>query len=72
MVEAGADFEQRGDAALDLDLAGGRGGDAGEDFQQGRFPRPVAADDAEDLALFDLEVDVLERPGVVGRGIGDR
>ena len=66
-VEAGAGFEERGDAALDLDPVGGRRDDAGEDLEQRGFSRPVAADDPEDFALFDLEVDVLERPGVVGR-----
>jgi hypothetical protein len=36
------------------------------DRQLERSPRPVAADDAEDLALFDLEVDVAKIPEVVG------
>jgi hypothetical protein len=50
------------------DPAAGRGGDTGEDLEQRRFPRAVAADNADDLALFHLEGDVLERPeeGVVG------
>lgn len=33
-MEAGADFQEAADAALDLDLATGGGGDAGEDFEQ--------------------------------------
>ena len=41
------------------------GGDAGEDFQQGAFAGAVAADDADDFALFDFEIYVAERPEVV-------
>ncbi len=39
-MEAGADLQQAADAALDLDLAAGGGGDAGEDLEQGAFPAP--------------------------------
>ena len=45
-----------------LDAALGRLGDAREDLQQRRFARAVAADDADHLAVLDLEADVLERP----------
>jgi hypothetical protein len=54
-VKAGADFEQAGDAAFDLDLAGSGGGDARQDLEQGALARAVAADDAEHFALLDLE-----------------
>jgi hypothetical protein len=73
-VEAGAHLQQAGDPAVDLGAAAGRLGDAREDLEQGRFPRAVAADDTctcpagnrrckcpDDLALLDLEGDVLER-----------
>ena len=43
------------------------GGDAGEDFQQCRFPGAVAAHDADDVALLDLEAHILEGPEIVGR-----
>ena len=49
---------------LTRDLAGGGRGDAGEDLEQGALAGAVAADDAEDLALLDLEGDVLEGPDV--------
>ena len=61
-VEAGADLQQAGDPAADDGPAGGRFGDAAEDLQQRALARPVAADDADDLALVDLERDVLEGP----------
>ena len=44
--------------------AGRRLGDAGEDLQQRRLPRAVAADDADDLAALDLEGDVAQRPEI--------
>ena len=42
--------------------------DAGEDLQQRAFTSSVAANDAGDLALFDLERDVSQGPkGIVTR-----
>ena len=61
-MKAGADLKQRRDAAADADLAAGRLGDAAQDLEQRALPRPVAADDAENLARLDGEGDVLERP----------
>ena len=61
-MKPGADFEQARDAAAQCDPARSRLGDAREDLEQGRFAGAVAADDAEDLALLDLEADILERP----------
>ena len=63
-VEAGAHLQQAGDPAVDLGAAAGRLGDAREDLEQRDLARAVAADDADDLALLDLEGDVLERPEV--------
>ena len=61
-VEAGADLQQAADAAAELDLAGRRLGDPREDLQQRALAGAVAADDADDLARLDLEVDVLAGP----------
>src|SRR5690606_3665565 len=58
-MEAGADLEERADAAADLGAAVGRLRDTSEDLEQGGLAGAVAADDANDLALLDLEVDVL-------------
>ncbi len=63
VVEAKAEFEQRGDATLDLDLAGGGVRGAGDEFEQGALAGAVDADDAERLARFDAEVEVAQHPG---------
>ena len=64
-VEAGAHFEEARDAALGADCAGGGGGHAAEQLEEGALAGAVAADDAHDVALFHLEVDVFECPHVV-------
>ena len=46
-------------------LVGGR--DPGQDLEQRRLPRAVATDEAHDLALTDLEGDVLEGPDLLRR-----
>ena len=61
-VKAGADLEQAGDAAAQHDPPLGRLGDAAQDLEQRALAGAVAADDAQDLALLDLEADILERP----------
>ncbi len=66
-MKAGADFEQAGDAAAQGDAPLGRLGDAGQDLEQRALAGAVAADDAEDLALAHLEVDILERPEFLDR-----
>ena len=48
------------------DSAGGWAGDAAEEFEECRFTGTVLADDADDVALLDLEVDVAECPDVFG------
>ncbi len=69
-MEAGADLEQRGDAAAQAGAAGGGLGDAGKDLEERGLARAVAADDADDLAGRDIERDVAEGPelGLVRRG----
>ena len=64
-MEACANFQERTNTTMGADSAGGGTGDAGEEFQEGRFAGTVLTDDADDVALLDLEVDVAERPDVV-------
>ena len=59
-VEAGAEFEQRGDASGDLGFSRGGLEDSGDDLQEGAFAGTVFADDAEGFAAFDGEGDVAE------------
>src|SRR5215472_6896721 len=61
-VKAGADFEQARDAAAERDPPGSRFGDTAQNFQKGALAGAVAADDAQNVALLDLEADILERP----------
>ena len=61
-VKAGADLEQRAHAAVHLGAALGRLGDARQDLQQRALARAVAADDAQHLALVQLERHVAQRP----------
>ena len=60
-VKAGADFEQRAHPAEQIDFAAGRRGDLRQDFEEGGFPRAVAADDAEHFAAPHFEGNVGER-----------
>ena len=50
-----------GDEAVDHHLARRRPEDAGEDLDGGRFPRPVRADEAQQLAGLEREADPVER-----------
>ena len=61
-MEAGADLEQRADAAARVHAAPRRVGDAREDLEQRALAGAVRADEAEDLARPDVERDVVERP----------
>src|SRR5690606_19158061 len=63
----GAEFEQRPDAAADLDLAVGRPRRAREQRQQRALARAVLAEHADALALADLERDIAQRPVQFGR-----
>src|SRR5258708_18047250 len=64
-MEAGADLQHAGDAAVDLDPPLAWLGDPAQHFQQCRLSGAVAADDADDLAALDLERHVLERPEIL-------
>lgn len=59
-VEAGAELEEGGDAAVDLDGTRGRRERAGDELEQGGFAGAVAADDARGLAAADFEGDVAQ------------
>ena len=61
-VERGADLEQRAHAPRQLDAPTSRAGDAGQYLDERALARPVAADDADDLAARDLERHVIECP----------
>ena len=61
-VKTGADFEQHADAAAHRSGAYRRVGDAGEDLQQRALAGAIMAENADHLALFDVEADIVERP----------
>ena len=64
-MEPCAHLEEARDAAIGSDDARGGGGHAAEQLEEGALAGAVPADDAHDIALFYLEVDVLEGPHVV-------
>jgi len=55
-------LEQRPHSALEIDLSRRRLDDARQDLEQRALAGPVATDDADDLAVRDVERDVVERP----------
>ena len=63
-LEAGAERQQRRDAAAHRDVPFGRVGGAGDEAQQRRLARAVLPDDADGLAAMDVEADVAQRPEV--------
>ena len=65
-MKSSSDFEQAGDPPLDLGTALARFCDAGEYLQERALACTVAADDTDNLATLDFEVDVLERPELLG------
>ncbi len=64
-VEAHAEFEERRHGAVDVHRAAVRRVDARQHLEQRRLARAVVADDAEELALGDVEGDVVEGVQVV-------
>ena len=73
-------LEHHGDVALgglepghlaraDVDLAGGRGLEAGDEPQQGRLAAAGGADDHGELAVLDAEIDAVEGGKAVGVGL---
>ena len=69
-MEAGADLQEGTNTTVGTDSAGRRTGDAGEEFEQSGFAGAVLADDADDVALLDLEVDIPQRPDIVRVAFG--
>src|SRR5262249_33212307 len=61
-VEPGPHLKQTPHPAVDVRQASRRLGDLREDLEQRALPRPVAADDPDDLATLYFERPILERP----------
>ena len=60
-IEAGAELDERRDGALDLARPLARIEHACDNLEHGRLAGAVGADQAEGLAPFDLEIDVVKR-----------
>ncbi len=58
-MEAGADFEERADAPVNLRPPCRRSGNPRKDFQQRCFPRPVPPDQPQHFAFLHVQRDVL-------------
>ena len=61
-MEARPDLQQAPDPPAQLGPARGRASHAAEHFEESRFARPVAADDADHVARLNLEGDVFQGP----------
>jgi len=72
VADAFADFEGVGDdvVAGDADFAVGGGKISGEDLHGGAFAGAVGAEETDDLALVDMEADVLDG-AETGVGLGE-
>src|SRR3989338_3535449 len=60
--KASADLKERRDAPAQYRFSFSGGRDAGQDLEERRFSRAVRADNADDLALHDVERYILKRP----------
>ena len=69
-VEAGADLQQAGHAAFDLNPPGGGRGDAAQQLEQRRFPGPIPANDADRLPTLNFEGNISKGPEFLARAIG--
>ena len=68
-VKAGAHLQQAADAPPHLHQPLGGGGDLREDLEEGALAGAVAPDDAQHLALLDLEADVFEGPDALALAV---
>ena len=68
-MEARADLQEAGDPSPSADSAHRWARDLAQQLQQGALAGTVLADDAHHVALLDTEVDIAERPDLVGVGL---
>jgi hypothetical protein len=73
-MKAGTDLQQAPHTSQHADSALGRRDDSSQQFQERTFSGTVPADDPDDLAGFDREVDILEgpKPSVSHSGVCSR
>ena len=69
-MESRTDLQEAGNASAGADRAHRRASDLTEELEEGTLAGAVLTDDADNVALLDLEVDIAERPDVVGVGFG--
>ena len=67
-MKSGANFQQRTHPSVEVDFPRRRFGDAADDLQERAFPGPVAAHEADHVALVHVKGDFLERPERLGSG----
>jgi hypothetical protein len=63
-VEPGADFEQAGQSAAQMDLAFGRVSGPGKNLEQRGLARSVVPDDANHFAGFHIQIEIAQCPEV--------
>ena len=69
-MEAGADLQEGGDTSARLDSTDRGAGDLAEQLEECGFAGAILADNAHNIPLFDLEVNVPQRPDIIRSGLG--
>jgi hypothetical protein len=64
-MEPGADFQKSSNPTASTDGSNCRTGDLGKELQEGALSGAVFADDAYDISLINLEIDVTQCPYIV-------
>ena len=69
-MEARTNLQQRANTPTGTDFASSWCGDLAQKFQQGALACAVLADNAHHIALFDLEINVLQSPYIIALAFG--
>jgi hypothetical protein len=58
-MKTGTNFEQTAYPAIEFHTPGRRPSDTGQDFEEGRHARAIAADKSQDFSAFNFEANIV-------------